>query len=68
MPLDAAVKQQIMSDYGTGDGVKAVFAAEGSSDLRARGAQIYVRDAAVAAARREEVLRMLQSIGEDRRG
>src|SRR5262245_8840348 len=41
--------------------------AEGAADLGARGANVHVGDAAVAADRREELLGVLQAVGEDRR-
>src|SRR5690625_1507118 len=45
-----------------------LLAAERAADLGAGGADIDVGDAAVRAGRRQELLRSLQALGEDRRG
>ena len=53
---------------GLASAAGVLLAAERAADLRAGGAEVDVGDAAVAAGGRQEGLRVLQPVGEERRG
>src|SRR5690606_32769336 len=71
-PVDGVGLAAHVGAPGVGAGLAAaagfLLAAERAADLRTRGADVDVGDAAIRTGGRQELLRRLQALGEDRRG
>src|SRR6185312_9698592 len=71
-PVDRARLPAHVGLPGIGTGLASaarfLLTAEGTADLSSRGADVDVGDPAIAAERRQEALRDLQAVGEERGG